>query len=56
MIEDRASNLDNRVRGDAEDAPDLTSAIMQDMLVKNVQPRLQKHAEDDAPFLLTHMR
>ncbi len=26
------------------------------ILVKNVQPRLQKHAEDYAPFLLTHMK
>jgi hypothetical protein len=56
MIADQARDTGNHVRGDVEDAMNLSSELMQDLLVKNVQPRLQKHAEDYAPFLLTHMR
>ena len=56
MIADQARDTGNHVRGDVEDAMNLSSELMQDLSVKNVQPRLQKHAEDYAPFLLTHMR
>jgi len=45
MIADQARDSGNHVRGDVEDAKNLSSELMQNITVKNVQPRLQKHAE-----------
>ena len=42
--EDQARDSGNHVRGDVKDAKNLSSELMQDIIVKNVQPRLQKHA------------
>ena len=45
MIADQARDSGNHVRGDVEVAENLSSELMQNITVKNVQPRLQKHAE-----------
>ena len=45
MIADQARDSGNHVRGDVEVAKNLSSELMQNITVKNVQPRLQKHAE-----------